>query len=357
MKNYCVLFFFAFCTLSASAQCTQAVNNTLYTQNYSSIASQANDHQKLEFAKSFVTNNCVSSSQVKAIAMLFAAEDHRLTFCQQGYQNVVDKNDFYNVYDAFQSFSYAFKLHDYVLEQRKLASGNEQVEAPILNVESVLIFPNYNYPNATNYNGATGCSPPISNSDFMVLAKNVNSYPSDQDKIAMAAVIVQDNCLSMSQFMKLASLISEETLRKDFMMTNFENVHDLDNYPAAQQCFSYDPFKVDWMNYCLEYLTPEVPEITCEVDENKFKEMLKNIDNANFANDQIALVKNLNNNNCFSTSQVKRILEEFSFPENKLDAANILYPKCSDPENYYTLKGSFSFPSYESDFQDLLNGN
>ena len=235
MKSLYLLILFVFATRMAFAQCTTAVTNNIYTQQYTNIASQGSDQLKLDKAIDFGTSFCVSSAQVKAVAMLFATDEMRYDFCMISYHNVVDKHDFYIVYDAFQTFSHAIKLHDYVLDHKAI---EKQEQTPV-------------------------------------------------DTVSVLDVEVE-------------------------------------------------------------------PEVLCAVDEDRFKDMLIKIKNANFDDDRVAIVKLLNEKNCFSTAQVKRIIEEFNFPAKKLDVAEILYPKCTDRENYYQLQGSFSFPSYESDFEEML---
>ncbi|MCB9225083.1 MAG: DUF4476 domain-containing protein [Crocinitomicaceae bacterium] len=340
---------------AANAQnCLTPVSNQVFQQNYTQIATQPTEQKKLDKGIAFTSINCVSSNQVKLIALLFATEQSRLDFCKLSYHMVSDKENFYDVYDAFQQFSTAFKLHDYVLEQKGKYTA-KPIPNPIANppvVTQKLLFPALNYPSHLGYQGPTGCGNPIPEGEFMALAVNVNSYQKENEKLIAANVVAEENCISMAQAMKLATLFSDELTAIKFMKNAFEYIHDQANYPSATQCFKTEPVKQDWLSFCAEYLLPP-----CIVKEEQSKTMLKQIDDAAFKDKQIEIVKALNSNHCFSTAQVKRIMSEFSFPENKLDVAQILYPKCTDRENYYQLKGSFSFPQYESEFQDMISGN
>lgn len=340
---------------SAKAQnCLAPVSNQVFQQNYTLIASQSTEQKKLDKGIAFTSMNCVTSNHVKLIALLFTTEESRLDFCKLSYHMVFDKDNFYDVYDAFQQFSTAFKLHDFVLANKDKYNGtpvpNPNTTPPV--VSQKILFPPYNYPNHAGYQGPTGCGNPTTETEFLALAMNVNNYQKESEKLVAANVVAKENCLTMAQAMKMASLLSDEVSRSKFLMENFEVFHDQANYPSATQCFTTETAKQDWLAYCAEYLLPP-----CIVDENELKTMCSKIDNAAFQDKQLEIVRALNNDHCFSTAQVKRIMEEFSFPENKLDVAEILYPKCTDRENYYKLKGSFSFPTYEADFQDMINGN
>lgn len=344
----------------ARAQCDMAVAHNIYTQHYGAIATQTNDQMKLDHAINFTANNCVSSAQVKTVALLFVSDEFRMDFCILSYINVVDKSEFYMVYDAFKTFSYAFRLHDFVLEQRQYELEAQNTDNSQNNnnntTEPQLSFPNWNYPSVINYNGATGCASPIPDNELDVFATDILNYHSDQERMVAAAVIVHNHCLSMAQLMKLVSLFSMETNRLNFMKNNFQFIYDQGNYNSGTQCFQHAPYQNDWLAFCQGFFKPAEPVITCTVDDDRFKQMLTKIDNESFADSQMSVVKILSKDNCFSTEQVKRIMAEFSFPENKLDVAKLLYPTCTDRENYYLLKGSFSFSSYEKEFEDLLNG-
>jgi hypothetical protein len=327
-----------------SQNCTAAVDNSVFQQNYSQLALQLNDQNRLNFAINYTIDKCYSSDQLKVMAMLFENDTERLDFCTLSYPNIVDQDNIYDVYDAFQTFSHAFKFHDYVVAYNAGGIASKPPGTPLI------VFPAYNYPAWLASNNS--CGSPLSDKDFMVIANSINVFNTDEDKMTNAFVYFQSNCLSMAQAMKISSLIVVEDKKEIFLENVFQFISDKSNYTFATQCFSSQVIQDKWIDFCKNFLKPP-----CNVNENDFKQMLSKIDNANFATDQIPIVKALNSSYCFSTSQVKRIMDEFSFPENKLDVATILYKKCTDREKYYELKGEFTFPTYESEFQDLISGN
>jgi hypothetical protein len=60
----------------------------------------------------------LSSQQVKRLAKEIEDEDERIEFVAAAFPHVVDPENFYDVYDAFQTFSKVFRLHDRVLAMR-----------------------------------------------------------------------------------------------------------------------------------------------------------------------------------------------------------------------------------------------
>lgn len=351
-----ILLFASLISSFAFAQdCNQMASDQTFQQFYEQVAIQETDQNKLNHSYPFLNGKCYLSGHIQLIAHLYLAEDTKLQFCQAAYPFVADKENFYDVYDAFNTFSYAFRLHDFVTAYN---GGNVVVADPNAttnnnNTTSPITYPNYNYPSPYGYNGNTGCSSPISDTEFNVLASTMNSYSSDDEKIVAGTLYAKENCLSITQLMKMSSLISNETKKQSFLENAFPFSYDKANYTFVNQVFNAQQIKDAWTLYCENLL---VPATTCSVTETELAGMIKKIDDAAFASDQLAIVKSLNTNFCFSTAQVKLIMNEFSFPENKLDVAEMLYEKCTDRKNYYQLKGEFSFNTYEEQFSKLIGG-
>lgn len=59
---------------------------------------------------------------------------------------------------------------------------------------------------------------------------------------------------------------------------------------------------------------------------------------------------------CLSCSQIKEIMNTFSFEASKLDFAKWAYSQCVDKSNYYTLNSAFSFSSSKSELNSYVAG-
>jgi hypothetical protein len=73
----------------------------------------------------------VSSAQVKRMALAITNEDSRVEFVATAYPSTVDPENFHDVYDAFQTFSKVFRLHDRITaQQRTIPRGPGGVAYP-----------------------------------------------------------------------------------------------------------------------------------------------------------------------------------------------------------------------------------
>ena len=79
-----------------------------------SIASKSFDETKLTVAKQVIASNCLLSSQVKEIMMLFSFEDTRLDLAKYAYGYTFDIGNYYKVNDAFSFSSSIDELNTYI---------------------------------------------------------------------------------------------------------------------------------------------------------------------------------------------------------------------------------------------------
>ncbi len=79
-----------------------------------SIASKSFEDSKLTIAKQVINTNCLLSSQVKEIMMLFSFEDTRLELAKYAYGYTFDIGNYYKLNDAFTFESSIEELNEYI---------------------------------------------------------------------------------------------------------------------------------------------------------------------------------------------------------------------------------------------------
>lgn len=84
----------------------------------SSIASKTFEDSKLKIAKQVIGSNCLLSSQVKEIMMIFDFENTKLDFAKFAYGHTYDLGNYYKVNDAFQFESTIDDLNRYIQSAR-----------------------------------------------------------------------------------------------------------------------------------------------------------------------------------------------------------------------------------------------
>ncbi|GAB4285365.1 MAG: hypothetical protein Kow0068_10740 [Marinilabiliales bacterium] len=92
-----------------------AVFNTAKT----SIMTKTFEDDKLTVAKQIVSSNCLLSSQVKELTMLFDFEETKLDFAKFAYHYTYDLGNYFMVNDAFEYSSSIDELNNYILQNPK----------------------------------------------------------------------------------------------------------------------------------------------------------------------------------------------------------------------------------------------
>ena len=81
--------------------CITPITQDEFTGLKSAISSQPFENNKLQIAKKSVNSNCLLSSQVKEIMMLFDFENSKLDLAKYAYDYTFDKSNYYMVNTAF----------------------------------------------------------------------------------------------------------------------------------------------------------------------------------------------------------------------------------------------------------------
>lgn len=354
----------------ASAQrCKTPVSEAVFQQNFNQIAVLRGDDGKQPRAEQFVTANCVSSQQLKTMAQLFTSDSVRLIVCEKAYPKVTDTANFFTVYDAFASFSYALRLYDFV-QHYKPATGPAQStprpsSPPVITPTTTtttttttlvtrpagLSFPLWVYPDTVRATASKDCAGPvIAEQQFQSLANNAFVQPTEEAKVVAIENAFTANCMSMAQQMKMASLLQNEDNRMRVMKAGFARVYDQEHYPSATTMFTAGTKKDEWNNYCAAYLTPP-----CAVSEQDFKPLLAQIAAKSFDDDQVQLVEMMIVNRCFNTAQLKAIADEMTFDEGKMKVFKMCYARCPDKQNYYQLTEKLTFTGNKDELRRFIN--
>lgn len=85
-----------------------------FEQAKASISSKSFEDSKLTIAKQIIQTNCLLSSQVKEIMLLFSFEDSRLNFAKYAYDYTLDLRNYYKLNDAFTFESSIDELNRYI---------------------------------------------------------------------------------------------------------------------------------------------------------------------------------------------------------------------------------------------------
>jgi Domain of unknown function (DUF4476) len=331
--------------MSFAQNCQTPISAAVFQTGFNSIAVTQGDQAKLIRASRFVSDKCLSASQVKTIALLFGGDSLRLEFCKTAYARTTDQANYYDVYDAFRAFSYALRLYNYV----------EHYTVPVSTpVAAQLTFPNYAYPDTVRYTGKKGCAgPAMTDAAFMTAAQNIAAQPSDESKYVAVQDLVGRNCFTFAQTMKLASLMRTDDYKMRVLTTTFPVVYDQEHYPSGIVVFSTTQMQNNWTSFAAAYLTP--PPAPCLVTDAEFKVLLNDVKEKRFTSEKMNLIEMLSKDRCFNVAQIRALAMEFSFGDERMKTYKMLYKKCTNQKDYYQVVDDLQFDAEKAEMRRFIN--
>ncbi|TVQ83378.1 MAG: DUF4476 domain-containing protein [Bacteroidetes bacterium] len=81
------------------------------------------------------------------------------------------------------------------------------------------------------------------------------------------------------------------------------------------------------------------------MSDTDFARALQAVKNQTFEDDKLSTAKQVARNNCLLVSQVKAVIEVFTFEDSKLEFAKFAYSRTLDYGRYYELNDAFTFSS------------
>lgn len=92
------------------------------------------------------------------------------------------------------------------------------------------------------------------------------------------------------------------------------------------------------------------------MDETAFSQAYNSIKSKDFESSKLTVAKQVINNNCLTSDQVKRVMLIFDFETTRLDFAKHAYGYTYDIGNYYLLNDAFTFESSIDDLNNYISG-
>jgi hypothetical protein len=333
--------------------CNKPITDNEFGMKRKSVLQQPTEAGKLKAAKSVVMSNCLSVKQVRSLIELLKEDANRLDVAKSAWNTTVDKENYFVVLDGFARFSTAFMWYDFITNGKTNPGDIRPNDLP-----GALNFPPFDYPEYGNYRGPSNCNKPFLESEFTKFAQQVAAKNLESDRMVMLSRIARDYCFSVSQTMKLASLLESESNRLSFFKTVYNSVFDVKNLPFGTQLFTQIPNKTAYTDFINSHGNSSGPAVLpppCTISANDFSQITETINKESINSTKVSLAKQIiRSKKCFTVKQVSEILRLIPFEDSRLELAKFSYDYTTDRENYYQLADVFSFSQSKEDLMKFL---
>lgn len=309
MKNVLLLLALVIITTGLAAQegkTHKPMSRFSYNIYTNRIEKSKNDERRRKKAVRIMKHKYISSNQLYKSALLFTDDEQRLIYVKEVYPRITDKTNAIIVCDAFEKFSHAQILWEYIKENNikydvpetdmasyteyldmrdrkkdrqkdevdkdKNKDGDVAVVAPDKDVaddkdkdktevvendaqeitdkteevnktEQPETITGIVFPDALSYAGNKGCDGFLTDKPFQAFLNSVAKFESDDEKAKICMEYVYTYCFNTEQVMKLGMLIETENFRYIFFKTAYEKVYDRDNFLHVKQLLTNPKLK------------------------------------------------------------------------------------------------------------------
>ena len=91
------------------------------------------------------------------------------------------------------------------------------------------------------------------------------------------------------------------------------------------------------------------------ISDRDFNDLISRIGKESFSDDKIRVLRTAARNYKFNVNQIVRIIGAYTYSEDKLQALQISYPECIDPQNGFRIIDAFTFSSDKEEADNIIN--
>jgi hypothetical protein len=216
------LSFFLFSTAKSTAADPPLLEDEGLQDQIRALTAEGSTPERLEKAHRIVRAHRLSSLQVKAIAAKLNDDSARLQFALAAYPLTVDPENFYEVYDAFSSFSKVMRLHDGIREIRR------PLPPPVVQVPRI-----------------------VTDEDLRGMLKALRSESFDQtrSKVARQILSTSQRQFLSRQIKQMLDCFDFENNKLELAKFAYDYVADREMYFTVNESFDFDASKQNLARY------------------------------------------------------------------------------------------------------------
>jgi tetratricopeptide (TPR) repeat protein len=334
--------------------------NTIIT-----IQTTNNQQTRYNNALNYFSTTHATTKQLQEVCFYLKNDQEKYNLCVAAYPNVIDKNNFINIYNSFSSVSNAIKLYRDTQGKDELLSVQYNYQ---LNVEQdintkfdllmhqgdVLLSVNKFDAAITTYLEAKTLKPQDTAPSLKIKdarkwqqeLANINNHH-NQNNVKFDAQIQQgDHLLTYNLFDEAISSYERAMTLKPGDQTAYARIKEANRRQKA-----FNDLEVLETND-LEII--EIIEETCITEESEFSNIMSTIKYQSFSSEKKEMAKKQISKNCLSIEQLKKIVPLFSMDDDKLEMIKYIYDYTEYPEKMYLFRDLLTFFSSKKEFDEFL---
>ena len=190
---------------------------------------------------------------------------------------------------------------------------------------------------------------------------DIQRKPFDEDKFRLIRDVAQRNYFTTEQTIRVLSLFSWDDEKFKALTILAPRIRDSFNAHRIVDLFTWDDDKAR-ARKILKSCPPSVPippggdygREEVQRAEEAFAEFIRDIQRKPFKDDKIRFIQDAARRNYFTTDQARRVLQLFTWDDDKLTVLEALAPRLRDGFNAHQLVDLFTFSSAKERARQIL---
>ena len=196
---------------------------------------------------------------------------------------------------------------------------------------------------------------------FDEFIRDIQRKPFDEDKFRLIRDVAQRNYFTTEQTIRVLSLFSWDDEKFKVLTILAPRIRDSFNAHRIVDLFTWDDDKAR-ARKILKSCPPSVPippggdygREEAQRAEEAFAEFIRDVQRKPFKDDKIRFIQDAARRNYFTTDQARRVLQLFTWDDDKLTVLEALAPRLRDGFNAHQLVDLFTFSSAKERARQIL---
>ena len=334
-----------------------------FTKTIVTIQTASNQQTRYSNAYNYFSGTHGTTKQLQDAIFYLNNDQEKYTLCVAAYPNIIDKNNFINIYNSFSSFSNAIKLYrdtegkdalravEYSYQLNIEEDKNSKYDL-LMHQGDVFLSANKFEEAMTAYRNAEALKPesisPAGKIEevlkWQLAFANLN-LEQDQNNVKYEELILEGDHMLAYDLFDAAILSYEEAMTfKAGDQKAYEHIKEANRRKQE--------FKEVEIVVAEEKI--ELVETECTTGEQDFAYIMTAIEDQSFSDDRKELAQKQVSKNCLSMEQMKQLVPLFSMDDDKLEMITFMYDYAKDPKKMYLFRDLLTFSGTKKKLDDFL---
>lgn len=202
------------------------------------------------------------------------------------------------------------------------------------------------------------CVVSLNDTEIQYAINLFNKTNDKADRITYLETIIQYNCYTTEQLIQILNLFDIEMDKLKQARIAYWHLSDKNNVSKINEIFKFPTFKEEFNVFLKEVADKNKQEnlkCTVPISDTQFNFIYNSVNKAKNEFAKLEVAKKETVMNCFSTAQIKKIMNIFVHDREKMDFIYAAYSVVTDKENYPTLANDIQFNENKNDFLKFIS--